>query len=64
LAYNAERKDLAIAHKDGQLIFSLESGKVKTNQVTQSVLQAFEQANNQAQAILAKSKVQESEIQQ
>ncbi|BAZ33791.1 hypothetical protein NIES4074_63050 (plasmid) [Cylindrospermum sp. NIES-4074] len=64
LAYNAERKDLAIAHKNGQIIFSLESGKVQTNQITQELLQAFEQANNHAQAILAKSKVQETEIQQ
>jgi hypothetical protein len=64
LAYNAERKDLAISHKDGQLIFSLESGKVQINNVTPQVLQAFEQANNQAQAILSKSQVQESEIQQ
>ncbi|MBD2253821.1 hypothetical protein H6G14_21340 [Nostoc parmelioides FACHB-3921] len=64
LAYNGDRKDLVIAQKDGEVVFRLESGRVQINQVTPQVLQAFEQANNQAQAVLAKSKVQETEIQQ
>ncbi|BAY73340.1 hypothetical protein NIES23_61680 (plasmid) [Trichormus variabilis NIES-23] len=63
LAYNAERKDLAIAHKNGEVVFSVESGRVQINNVTPQVLQAFENANHQAQVILAKSKVQETEVQ-
>ncbi|RCJ39074.1 hypothetical protein A6770_39100 [Nostoc minutum NIES-26] len=63
VTFNAEQKDLAIAHSNGEVILSLQSGKVHTNKVTTEVLQAFEQVNNQIDAIRTKNKGQEVELQ-
>ncbi|UKP01200.1 hypothetical protein [Nostoc sp. UHCC 0870] len=47
LSFHAECKDLAIAQKDGEVILSVQSGKVQSNKVTPEILQAFEDANTQ-----------------
>jgi hypothetical protein len=62
LTFNTDQRDLTIAQKNGEIIFSLESGKVQINRITPSVLQTFEQANNQIDRVLAKSRSQGMEI--
>ncbi|MEA5566673.1 hypothetical protein [Anabaena sp. UHCC 0399] len=55
LAFNPQTKDLAItysgaqliAQKDGEVILSVQLGKVQTNKVTPEILQVFEDANTQ-----------------
>ncbi len=62
LTFNTNQRDLTIAQKNGEIILSLESGKVQTNRITPSVLQTFEQANNQIDLVVAKSRSQGMEI--
>ncbi|MBW4557896.1 MAG: hypothetical protein KME59_18545 [Trichormus sp. ATA11-4-KO1] len=62
LTFNAERKDLTIAHKNGEVILNLQSGKVQTNQVTPELLQTFEEVNSQIDQKEKKHKEQEAEI--
>ncbi|MBD6621309.1 hypothetical protein FNW02_37910 [Komarekiella sp. 'clone 1'] len=62
LTFNTDQRDLAIAQKNGEIILSLQSGKVQTNKVTPEVLQTFEQANSQVNQVVAKSKAQGMEI--
>ncbi|MBW4617209.1 MAG: hypothetical protein KME21_29040 [Desmonostoc vinosum HA7617-LM4] len=62
IRFNAERKDLAIAQHNGDVVLSVESGKVKINQLTSQVIQNFEDFNQQIDKILNKTKVQSSEI--
>ncbi|MFN6566183.1 hypothetical protein [Dendronalium sp. ChiSLP03b] len=64
LSFNAQQKDLAIAHSNGEVIFSLQSGKVQINQLSPEVLQAFENANTQIDKALAQNKEQRVELQQ
>ncbi|MBE9054404.1 hypothetical protein IQ243_29275, partial [Nostocales cyanobacterium LEGE 11386] len=45
LIFNAERKDLTIAYKSGEVILNLQSGNVQSNKVTPEILQAFDKAN-------------------
>ncbi|MBD2472147.1 hypothetical protein [Nostoc sp. FACHB-145] len=56
LSFNAQTKDLALAHKEGDVILSLETGKVQINLVTSEVLQTFEKANAQIDRALAQKK--------
>jgi hypothetical protein len=62
LTFNTEQRDLAIAQKNGEIVLSLQSGKVQINKVTPEVIQTFEQANSQIDQVVAKSKAQGMEI--
>ncbi|RCJ42438.1 hypothetical protein A6770_34850 [Nostoc minutum NIES-26] len=62
LAFNAQTKDLAIAHKNGEVILAVQSGRVQTNKLTPSVLRTFESANRQIDLNLERAKVQATEI--
>ncbi|QLE45655.1 hypothetical protein FD723_35995 (plasmid) [Nostoc sp. C052] len=63
LSFNAQTKNLALAHKNGDVILSLEAGKVQINKVTSEVLQTFENANTQVDKALAQKKEQDVELQ-
>ncbi|WP_341531704.1 hypothetical protein WKK05_38995 (plasmid) [Nostoc sp. UHCC 0302] len=63
LSFNAQTKDLALAQKNGEVILSLESGKVQINKVTSEVLQTFENANTQLDKALAQNQEQDVELQ-
>jgi hypothetical protein len=56
LSFHAERKDLVIAQKSGEVILSVQSGQVQSNKVTPKILQTFEQANQQIDQNLAQSR--------
>jgi hypothetical protein len=51
LAYNAERKDLAIAQKDGEVLLKVETGKITVNKLTPQLLETFENANKKLEEI-------------
>jgi len=62
LAFNPQTKDLAITQKDGEIILSLQSGKVQSNKVTPEILQAFENANTQIDKNQAQSRAKNREF--
>ncbi|YAF99163.1 MAG: hypothetical protein AB3A66_27195 (plasmid) [Nodularia sp. CChRGM 3473] len=55
LTFNAERKDLTIAHKNGEVILNLQSGKVQANQVSPEIVAYFDKANASLDESLKKS---------
>ncbi|MDZ8141055.1 MAG: hypothetical protein RM049_38195 [Nostoc sp. DedQUE04] len=63
LAFNTQQRDLTISQKNGEVIFNLQSGQVQTNKVTPQILQTFEDVNTQIDKILAKSQIQQVDLQ-
>ncbi|MBE9210545.1 hypothetical protein IQ244_29390 [Nostoc sp. LEGE 06077] len=62
LVFNPQSKDLAIAHKNGDVILFVQSGKVQINRLTPEILQDFENANSKLDEVL-ESKKQASGLQ-
>ncbi|MBW4689233.1 MAG: hypothetical protein KME40_30100 [Komarekiella atlantica HA4396-MV6] len=62
ISFNTEQKDLAIAHQNREIVLDIQSGKVKTNQVSPQVLQFFEETNTKIDKVLAQAKNQGVEI--
>ncbi|WP_193200705.1 hypothetical protein [Nostoc sp. MG11] len=50
---NPERKDLIISQKNGDVVLSVQSGKVQTNKVSPDIIQTFEQANAKVDQLLS-----------
>jgi hypothetical protein len=63
LTLNTERRDLAISHKNGDVILDVQSGQVQISRVTPQVLQDFETANNKLDEILEKNQKQATGLQ-
>jgi hypothetical protein len=63
LAFNTQQRDLTISQKNGEVILNLQSGQVQTNKVTPQILQTFEDVNTQIDKILAKSQIQQIDLQ-
>jgi hypothetical protein len=56
VSFHPERKDLAVAHKNGDVILSVQSGGVEINRVTPEILQDFESANSKLDEVLETKK--------
>ncbi|MBH8573567.1 hypothetical protein I8752_11185 [Nostocaceae cyanobacterium CENA369] len=56
VSFNPDQRSWAIAHKNGDVILSVQSGRVEINRLTPFVLQAFENANSQLDKSLEKNK--------
>ncbi|MBD2480393.1 hypothetical protein H6G79_36240 [Anabaena sp. FACHB-83] len=54
LVLNSQQKDLAIAHKNGDVILRVQAGQVQVNNLTPEVLRDFETANSKLDEVLAK----------
>ncbi|MBD2616231.1 hypothetical protein H6G94_34155 [Nostoc punctiforme FACHB-252] len=52
VSFNPERQDWAIAHRSGDIILSVQSGKVQINKLTPEILQNFENANSKLDEVL------------
>ncbi|MFN6568223.1 hypothetical protein [Dendronalium sp. ChiSLP03b] len=63
LVFNAQQKDLAIAHKNGDVILSVQSGKIEINKVTKEILQTFEDVNSKFDEVLEKNQKQATGLQ-
>ncbi|ODG99914.1 hypothetical protein A4S05_35890 [Nostoc sp. KVJ20] len=63
LAFNTQQRDLTISQKNGEVILNLQSGQVQTNKLTPQILQTFEDVNTQIDKILAKSQIQQVDLQ-
>ncbi|MEH1819428.1 MAG: hypothetical protein V7L31_10180, partial [Nostoc sp.] len=63
LAFNTQHRNLTISQKNGKIILNLQSGKVQTNKLTPQILQTFEDVNTQIDKILAKSQIQQVDLQ-
>ncbi|MBD2511879.1 hypothetical protein H6G91_32355 [Nostoc muscorum FACHB-395] len=63
ITFNTQQRDLTISQKNGEVILNLQSGQVQTNKLTPQILQTFEDANSQIDKILAKSQMQQIELQ-
>ncbi|BBD63397.1 hypothetical protein NIES2109_62470 (plasmid) [Nostoc sp. HK-01] len=62
LVLNSQNKDLALAHKNGDVILSVQSQQVQVNKLTPEIVQQFESANNKLDEVL-ESKKRTTEIQ-
>ncbi|MBD2498890.1 hypothetical protein [Nostoc sp. FACHB-280] len=63
LSLNSERKDLAIAHKSGDEILRVQSGRVQVNNLTPEVLRDFETASSKLDEVLERSQKQTAGMQ-
>ncbi|MBD2303875.1 hypothetical protein H6G28_35925, partial [Nostoc sp. FACHB-190] len=63
LALNSERKDLAIAHKNGDVILRVQAGQVQVNNLTPEVLQDFETANSKLDEVIERNQKQAAGLQ-
>ncbi|BBD63394.1 hypothetical protein NIES2109_62440 (plasmid) [Nostoc sp. HK-01] len=60
--FNPLRQDWAIAHRSGDVILSVQSGRVQINKLTSEILQDFESANSKLDEVL-ESKKQTAQLQ-
>ncbi|MBD2682940.1 hypothetical protein H6H03_36400 [Nostoc paludosum FACHB-159] len=56
LSLNSERRDLALAHRSGDVILRVQSGQVQVNNLTLEVLRDFENANSKLNEVLESKK--------
>lgn len=63
LSLNSERKDLAIAHKNGDVILRVQAGQVQINKLTLEVLRDFESANSKLDEVRERNQKQAAVLQ-
>ncbi|MBD2683599.1 MULTISPECIES: hypothetical protein [Nostoc] len=56
VSFNPERQDWAIAHRSGDVILSVQSGRVQINRLTPEILHSFESANSKLDEVLETKK--------
>ncbi|MBW4564549.1 MAG: hypothetical protein KME32_26135 [Mojavia pulchra JT2-VF2] len=56
VCFHPERKNWAVAHKNGDVILAVQSGQVQINKVTPEILQDFENANSKLDEVLETKK--------
>lgn len=63
LVLNSQQKDLAIAHKNGDVILRVQAGQVQVSKVTPEVLRDFETANSKLDEVLERNQKQAAGLQ-
>ncbi|RCJ17976.1 hypothetical protein A6770_33515 [Nostoc minutum NIES-26] len=63
VSFHPEQRSWAIAHKNGDVILSVQSGKIEINKVTKEILQTFEDVNSKLDEILEKNQKQATGLQ-
>jgi hypothetical protein len=56
VSFHPERQDWAIAHRSGDVILNVQSGRVQINKLTPEILHSFENANSKLDEVLETKK--------
>lgn len=56
VSFHPQRQDWAIAHRSGDVILDVQSGRVQINRLTPEILHSFESANSKLDEVLETKK--------